>query len=166
MELTLDNIYEYLENNKKNLKFKDRDDFVTKEFGASKFQTLFYDKLSKIYDMPKELTEFLIKIFNIQERDYHFLQIQKYEIGDYILPHKDNYSHFGLTNLSTSSLDGLTVEDHDNVYKFLPDKTGNIINVPKYRWHWVNPVREKTRYTAVFGLKSIYTEDYSILLDE
>jgi hypothetical protein len=163
MEITIDNIYDYLQENKNNLKFKQRNDVVT-ECGTSKFQTLFYDKTNKMFDIPEEVKNFLIKSFNIQERDYHFLQIQKYEVGDYILPHKDCYPQFALIHLSTSNMDGLTLEDRDGNYKFLPDIAGNLVQIPKYRWHWVNPVREKTRYTAVYGLNPI--KDYDTILDQ
>jgi hypothetical protein len=159
--LTIETVYSYLEENKNNLNFIQRDDVVT-EHGVSKFKTLFWDDKRK--DMPLELRELLIKTFNITERDYHFLQIQKYEIGDYILPHKDTYPCFGLLNLSTSNIDGIVVEQRDGTYKFLSDITGNLIDVPKFRWHWVNPVREKTRYTAVFGLHP--TNDYDMILDQ
>ena len=163
MEITFDNIYNYLEENKKNLNFRQRDD-VVEACGVSKFQTLFYDKKNKFFDIPEEVRLFLIKVFNIREIDYHFIQIQKYEIGDYILPHKDNYPHFALVHLSTSSLDGLTLEGLDGTYKFYPDQTGNLINIPKYKWHWVNPVREKTRYTAVYGLNPL--RDHDCILDQ
>lgn len=163
MEITFDNIYEYLQDNKKNLNFIQRDDVKT-DCGVCRFQTLFYDKVAGLLDMPQEVHKFLIKTFGIQERDYHFLQIQKYEIGDYILPHKDCYPQFALVHLSTSSLDGLTIEDHDGIFKFLPDKIGNVVQIPKYRWHWVNPVREKTRYTAVYGLNPL--KNYDEILDQ
>jgi hypothetical protein len=165
--ITIDNIYDYLETNKQSLNFKQRDDVVT-ECGVSRFQTLFWDDYSK--DMPIELREFLIQAFKITEKDYSFLQIQKYEIGDYILPHKDSYPCFGLLILSTSSLDGIVVQQKDSTYKFFPDIAGSLIDVPKFGWHWVNPVREKTRYTAVYGLNpmsdSYGTCDYVGILDQ
>jgi hypothetical protein len=147
--ITLDNIYDYLETNKHNLNFKQRNDVVT-ECGTSQFQTLFWDDNSK--DIPLEIRDFLIKQFKITERDYDFIQIQKYEIGDYILPHVDCYPCFGLLILSTSNLDGITVGQRDGKYRFFPDIAGNLIDVPKFTWHWVSPVRDKTRYTAVYGL--------------
>lgn len=154
MELTLENIYEYLQTNKHNLNFIQRDDVVIEEFGICRFKTLFQERDGR-RDMPEELITFLHKLFNITERDYDFLQIQKYEIGDYILPHKDPYANFGLVTLSTSQLDGIVVEGRDKVYKFYPDVTGNFIDVPRYSYHWVNPIREKTRYSAVFGLNAL-----------
>lgn len=159
--ITFENIYEYLQDNKKNLKFIQRDDVIT-EGGKSKFQTLFWDETRQ--DIPLEVKEFLMKVFNITEKDYSFIQIQKYEVGDYILPHKDAYPLFNLVMLSTSSLDGLTVEQRDGEYKFYPDIAGTLIDIPKFRWHWVNPVREKTRYTAVFGLNPI--TNYDSIIDQ
>jgi hypothetical protein len=153
MELNLENIYSYLESNKNDLNFIQRDDVVIDGFGVCRFKTLFQDGCRQ--DMPKELITFLQGLFNITEKEYDFLQIQKYEIGDYILPHKDPYANFGLVMLSTSQLDGLVVEDRDKVYRFHPDVTGHFVDVPRYSWHWVNPVREKTRYTAVFGLEAL-----------
>jgi len=152
MEITFDNVYEYLETNKKDLNYTRRNDVVT-EHGTSKVQNI-----------PEPLLIFLKKVFKISEKDYHFIQIQKYEVGDYILPHKDCYPHFGLVMLSTSSIDGVTVEQRDNTYITHPDVTGTIIDIPKYRYHWVSPVREKTRYTAVYGLNPI--KEYDILIDQ
>lgn len=159
--ITFANIYEYLQENKNSLNFIQRDDVVTPT-GKSKFQTLFWDKARQ--DIPLEVKDFLMKIFKITEKDYSFIQIQKYEIGDYILPHKDTYPLFNLVMLSTSSLDGITVEQRDGDYKFFPDVAGTFIDIPKFRWHWVNPVREKTRYTAVFGLNPI--TNYDSILDQ
>lgn len=157
---SIEEVYDFLEQNKKDLNFIQRNDVET-EHGVSQFQTLFWNEERK--DVPVELKDLLVKTFNITDRDYHFIQIQKYEIGDYILPHKDSYPCFGLLTLSTSNLDGIVVEQRDGKYKFFPDVTGNLIDVPKFRWHWVNPVREKTRYTAVYGLHP--NNDYDCILD-
>jgi hypothetical protein len=159
--ITIDNIYDYLESNKTNLNFKTREDVKT-DCGTSQFQTLFWDWKSK--DIPLEIREFLISYFKISDKDYDFLQIQKYEIGDYILPHKDPYPSFGLLILSSSNLDGIVVEQRDGKYKFFNDVAGALIDVPKFSWHWVNPVREKTRYTAVYGLNSM--NNYASILDQ
>jgi len=151
----------FLEENKNNLNFIQRNDVET-EHGISQFQTLFWNNEKK--DIPVDIKELLIKTFNITERDYDFIQIQKYEVGDYILPHKDCYPCFGLLTLTTSDVDGIVIEQRDGKYKFFPDVTGNMLDVPKFRWHWVNPVREKTRYTAVYGLHP--TNDYDCILDQ
>jgi hypothetical protein len=160
MEITIDNIYDYLEANKHSLNFIQRTDIVIDDFGTCSLQTLFCNEERD--DIPKEVKDFLVKAFNITDRDYDFIQIQKYEIGDYILPHKDTYPCFGLLMLSTSDKDGLVVQQLDGTYKFYPDKAGTLVDVPKFTWHWVNPVREKTRYTAVYGLHPLNNLDYII----
>jgi hypothetical protein len=166
--ITFDNVYSYLEEKKKELNFIERTDVDMPEFGKCPFSTLFYHNPRTSgpdarRDIPEELKDFLIEAFKISDREYDFLQVQKYEIGEYILPHKDTYPCFGLVMLSTSDLDGLVVQQKDGTYKFHPDKAGTFVNVPKYSWHWVNPVREKTRYTAVYGLHPL--NDHDSILD-
>jgi len=157
MNFTFENIYDYLESNKHNLNFIPRTDLVMGDLGACSFSTLFSNEERE--DIPEDIKQFLIKTFNITKKDYDFIQIQKYEIGEYILPHKDTYPCFGLVTLSTSNLDGIVVQQRDGSYKFIPDTAGNFIDVPKFSWHWVNPVREKTRYTAVYGLEPLNNLD-------
>jgi hypothetical protein len=164
MEITFENIYEYLETNKHKLNFIRRDDVEAGDFGTSQFSTLFCNETRD--DIPEEIKTFLIeKAFKITKRDYDFIQIQKYEIGDYILPHKDPYPCFGLVMLSTSNQDGLVVQGRDNKYTLIPDKVGTFVDVPKFTWHWVNPVREKTRYSAVYGLHPL-NDKIDELLDQ
>lgn len=162
MKITFDNVYEYLEERKSDLNFIKRTDVEIEDFGTCNFSTLFCNEERE--DIPEELKQFLIETFNITQRDYDFLQVQKYEIGEYILPHKDPYPCFGLVMLSTSDKDGLVVQQRDGSYKLHPDKTGTIIDIPKFTWHWVNPVREKTRYTAVYGLHPLNNID--LIIDE
>jgi hypothetical protein len=163
MDITFENIYDLLESNKSQLNFIPRTDLDMDDFGLCPFSTLFSDQNRD--DIPNDIKDFLIKAFNITKRDYHFIQIQKYEIGEYILPHKDPYPCFGLVTLSTSNLDGIVVQQKDGTYKFIPDKAGNFVEVPRFSWHWVNPVREKTRYTAVYGLNSL-DQDINNILDQ
>jgi hypothetical protein len=158
--MMFEDLYDYLESHKHALQFRNRDDVET-EIGKSKFQTLFFD--SKYQDVPQEIKEVIEQKLNLTSKDYDFLQIQKYEIGDYILPHRDAYPHFNLLMISSSGWDGLTMEDENNNFCFIPDKAGTIINIPKYKWHWVNPVREKTRYTAVTGINSLHSKLDEIL---
>jgi len=160
--INFDNIYDYLEANKSQLNFIKRDDVVIDEFGTCSFSTLFSNEERD--DIPQEIKDFLVDAFKITKNDYDFIQIQKYEIGEYILPHKDSYPCFGLVMLSTSEKDGLVVQQKDGSYKFYPDKAGTFVDVPKFSWHWVNPVREKTRYTAVYGLHPL--NNYDSILDQ
>jgi len=157
MEITFENIYDYLETNKSQLNFISREDMEMEDFGSCRFSTLFSN--DERDDIPEDIKNFLIKAFNITQNDYDFIQIQKYEIGEYILPHKDSYPCFGLVTLSTSDLDGIVVQQKDGTYKFITDKAGNFVDVPKFSWHWVNPVRDKTRYTAVYGLEPLNNLD-------
>lgn len=154
--MTFEEVYSILEANKHNLNFIQRDDMKTEQ-GTSRFSTLFWDETRK--DIPEDIKNFLIEKFNITEKDYNFIQIQKYEIGEYILPHVDSYPLFNLLTISSSNIDGLVLEDDNKIFKFIPDSAGNLVNVPKYRWHWVNPVRDKTRYSAVYGLRSLTNYD-------
>jgi hypothetical protein len=148
MVITAENIYQVLEERKKDLNFRFRDD-VKSEPGYSRFSTLFKDPNLGYDDIPDDILNFLETTFNTKR--YDFVQIQKYEIGEYILPHRDSYPHFNLLILSQSDIDGIVVEQADGSYKFFPDVPGTMINLPAYKWHWVNPVRDKTRYTAVVG---------------
>ncbi len=154
-------LYNYLEANKNELNFIQRDDVVS-DFGVSCFKTLFWNEEKK--DIPEVVKDFLVKKFNITPFDYDFIQIQKYEIGDYILPHKDSYPCFGLLSISSSNIDGIVIEQRDKTYKFFPDVAGTLHDVPKFRWHWVNPVQEKTRYSAVYGLHS--SNEYDSIINE
>lgn len=155
--MNYDEFYKSIEEEKHNLNFLSREDVDT-VCGKCRFKTLFFDKEKGLDDIPDKYRAFLEQEFKMKRGSYDFIQIQKYEIGDYILPHKDTYPHFNLIMLSTSSIDGLTIEDKDGTFKVIPDKAGTLIDIPKYRWHWVNPVREKTRYTAVIGIRHIYTD--------
>jgi hypothetical protein len=154
--ITLDNIYDILQERKNNLKFRQRTDVIT-ELGQSKFMSLVKDPSIQADDIPDDILAFLESIFNIKNKKYDFMQIQKYEVGDYILPHRDSYPHFNLICLSNSDIDGLILEDINGNFNFHPDKVGNKINIPRYKWHWVGPVREKTRYTAVVGTTTNFT---------
>jgi hypothetical protein len=160
MTITFDNIYQVLEERKKDLNFRFRDD-VKSEPGYSRFSTLFKDASLGYDDIPDDILTFLETAFKSSR--YDFMQIQKYEIGEYILPHRDSYPHFNLLILSQSDLDGIVVEQIDGTYKFFPDVQGNMINLPAYKWHWVNPVRDKTRYTAVVGTCTKFNDVNNLL---
>lgn len=136
----------------KDLKFLDRNDTTQSahatQLGVSKFSSLTDE------NMPDSLIELIMGNFDDDTPIiYQFMQIQKYEIGDYILPHKDNYlMDLRLFNLTTSNLDGLVIEETKGNYKFIPDIAGQEITFNRNAWHWVNPVREKTRLSLVIGV--------------
>jgi hypothetical protein len=92
--------------------------------------------------------------FDPDLRDFFsFIQIQRYQIGDYIIPHQDKYhvQRLHLVTLCDSLIDGVTIEDDDHVLYRVNDVAGQKIESPMYSWHWVNPIADKTRYSLVIG---------------
>jgi hypothetical protein len=113
----------------------------------SKFKTL------KDEDMSTELINSIFEDADFDEdlKDfYRFIQIQKYEPGDMICPHRDSYSirKLHLITLTDSDCDGLVCEDFDHRLKKIFDKAGQYINFPYDSVHWVDPVRDE-RYSLV-----------------
>lgn len=91
--------------------------------------------------------------FDPMLRDFHdFIQIQKYDPGDMIAPHRDAYSirKLHLITLTTSDCDGLICEDSDHSIKKIFDQAGQYIDFPYESAHWVDPVRD-LRYSLVVG---------------
>jgi hypothetical protein len=130
-----------------NLKFKCRytEEPFSNFIGKSRFKTLTDS------DMPHELKTMILKNTPENEFDYSFIQIQRYEPGDYILPHKDNYvSQLRLFNLTSSSVDGLCIETEDRFTHVL-DRSGQEIIFDPQAWHWINPVK-KERFSLVIGV--------------
>lgn len=84
---------------------------------------------------------------------YDFIQIQRYEIGDWICPHVDNYdiTKLHLITLTTSFADGLVTENENHQLVRIPDEAGSYLNFPYNAWHWVSPVIDHTRYSLVVG---------------
>ncbi len=82
---------------------------------------------------------------------YRFIQIQRYDPGDFIVPHKDVYevTKLHLITLTSSTVDGLTVQD-GSVLKRVLDVAGQKIDFKYNAWHWVDPVVEQ-RYSIVIG---------------
>jgi len=83
---------------------------------------------------------------------WEFIQIQKYEPGDYIVPHRDSYRvrKLHLITLTTSDYDGLVCEDEGKLI-FIPDEAGQYVDFSYTAAHYVSPVRE-LRYSMVIGL--------------
>ena len=83
---------------------------------------------------------------------YEFIQIQKYDIGDAICPHRDSYSirKLHLITLTDSTVDGLVCENGDFISKIY-DKAGQYIDFPYDAVHWVDPV-QALRYSVVVGV--------------
>lgn len=136
-------IIEYIES--KPVKWFHRD--LQTKLGKSNFYTLYKDNMDQeLLDLIFVNLDKKLKIIN------KFIQIQKYNPGDYILPHKDHVqliTKLHLFTLTTSDTDGLVCE-WENKYYFLPDRAGQYIDFPLFSWHWVNPVKHK-RYSLVVG---------------
>lgn len=145
--MKFEEVYLFLCQEKEKLNFQKRTDFNTL-FGISSFKSLMDN------DIPCDIKRFVESKFEVEEFEYDFMQIQKYEIGEYILPHKDNYGFFKLMNLSESKVDGIVIQDSENNnYNFFNDKYGQIHNIKAGEYHWVNPVTDKIRFTVVIGRK-------------
>lgn len=114
-------------------------------FGASVFSSL------EDSNIPTELREMITSNFTEEEIiPIAFIQIQRYQAGEYILPHKDNYlTQLRLFQLTDSEYNGLTLQEVDR-YKFYHDVAGSEIVFNRSAWHWVNPVRD-LRYSMVIG---------------
>ena len=115
----------------------------------SKFSTLHHT------DMSKELIDavFSDSDFDQDTRDfYSFIQIQKYEPGDWIVPHHDSYAvtKLHLVTLTTSPYDGLCVAT-DGQIRRIDDEAGQYIDFPYDAPHWVDPVKF-LRYSLVVGM--------------
>jgi hypothetical protein len=116
----------------------------------SKFKTL------KDEVMPDELKRLIFSDadWDDETREFwEFIQIQKYDIGDYIVPHRDAYRirKLHLVTLTSSTLDGLVCETLNKELIFIPDKAGQYIDFPYSSAHYVSPVRE-LRYSIVIGI--------------
>lgn len=115
---------------------------------SSRFKTL-HDK-----DMSSVLIDLIFKDSDFDEflRDsYSFIQIQKYEPGDFIIPHKDVYEirTLHLITLTTSEVDGLVIEDGKGGLIKKYDEAGTKIEFSN-EYHWVDPVKT-LRYSLVIG---------------
>ncbi len=116
---------------------------------CSKFKTL------KNTHMSKEMIECIFKDseFDPDLKDfYNFIQVQKYEPGDYIAPHRDSYSirKLHLITLTSSDVDGLVCEDENHNLVKVFDQSGQYIDFPYDSAHYVSPVRD-LRYSIVVG---------------
>ena len=105
-------------------------------------------------DMPLNFINFIFSDSDFEEdvKDFFsFIQIQKYEPGDFIVPHKDNYDlkKLNLVSLTSSECDGLILQENMELYKIY-DKAGQKIEADFNDFHWVDPVKT-LRYSLVVG---------------
>jgi hypothetical protein len=114
---------------------------------CSKFKTL------KNSQMSREMINCIFKdsLFDPDLKDfYNFIQVQKYEPGDYIAVHRDSYSirKLHLITLTSSEVDGLVCEDEDHSLVKIFDQAGQYIDFPYDAAHYVSPVKH-LRYSIV-----------------
>ena len=89
--------------------------------------------------------------FNDDMRDmFFFVQIQRYNPGEYIVPHRDNYNitKLHLITLTSSESDGLVYQSEPDKLIKIYDKAGRKIDADMNNWHWVDPVKD-TRFSLV-----------------
>ena len=139
---------------------KSMDDRFMKRVGTMAHESMIPGVFSKFktltWAMPP--SPFLDLIFKDSDFDpflrdsFSFIQIQKYDVADYIAPHRDAYdiTKLHLITLTTSPFDGLVCENEEHELVFIPDVAGNYIDFPYDAAHYVSPVRE-TRYSLVIG---------------
>jgi len=134
-------------------KFKPREGADTHESVIVGLRSRF--KTFKSQDMSGEFLDLIFKDtkFDPFLRDsYAFIQIQKYDEGDFIAPHKDVYAiqKLHLVTLTTSETDGLIIEDGRGGLIRIFDKAGQYIDADNSLYHWVDPV-SALRYSIVIA---------------
>ncbi|MFD3683202.1 hypothetical protein ACFWTE_00070 [Nocardiopsis sp. NPDC058631] len=81
-------------------------------------------------------------------RDDYYVQVSRYDRGDYVLPHRDSLRQ-GLYMLTTSDRDGLNAQHDEATVVFVPDRAGTRVEHDPRAWHWVAPVAAEERFTLV-----------------
>lgn len=84
---------------------------------------------------------------------YSFIQIQRYESGEFICVHNDSYAglqKLHLITLTSSDTDALIIEDGNGGLVRIPDQAGQYIDFDNSLFHWVDPVVEE-RLTMVIA---------------
>jgi hypothetical protein len=76
------------------------------------------------------------------------VQINRYDRGDYVLPHRDDCQQT-IFMLTSSERDGLVVEAAAGLFVRVLDSAGQSVTHPPEAWHWVEPVLDTVRYTLV-----------------
>jgi hypothetical protein len=116
-------------------------------------------------DLPGDVKPFILTQFKnkLAKRfaNYTDLTLQRYDIGQYILPHTDtqiDYLYVQVLTTAKNALDGLVLVE-DNKCTFHPDIAGNIIQIQPGDLHWVNPVRDGVRWTAAIQQHAGGNED-------
>lgn len=144
-----ENVEEWLENDN-NVAFNNNID--------SKFKQAVYDRVENIVKIKPKFIEKILSLLKEKLSDneieslkrYTRITIQKYEKGEYLKPHTDNYDLHFLMILTDSEFDGLSIEDEDTKsIVFHKDEIGKVLKIKRNLLHWVNPVRGGVRYSVV-----------------
>lgn len=100
--------------------------------------------------MPTDLLMAVLRGITEADSDLSrfYVQINRYDRGDYVLPHRDKVQQ-GLYMLTSSTRDGLVAQDNDGRMNFVDDQAGALVLHDPLAWHWVDPVHEGPRYTLV-----------------
>jgi len=149
---------DYIEENV--LEWTDRylQESVSIKYPSSFKQASFTKSSETSNQITEELKDKLLKIFEenlpVEQisrlETYTQISVQKYEIGDYIPPHVDNYQWNCVLCLSDDPVNGVVLwNDIENKFIFHEDIYGSILEVPSDTYHWISPIRNQTRYTVV-----------------
>ena len=77
----------------------------------------------------------------------HYFQINRYEVGDYILPHRDDLAQ-GVYLLTSGKEDGLVMQS-GNAFVRVSGSIGAAVLADARAWHWIDPVAQSPRVTLV-----------------
>lgn len=115
-------------------------------------QTLPEDK-QPLNNMNEQLAEWVLSEFSKQidvPTDWTYVGVNRYDVGDYIPPHHDPWPWHALLVFTASEYDGIVIEDkHNKRFNFYNDTPGRVLHIEQGAMHWVNPVRDAPRYSAV-----------------
>ncbi|MFB7255369.1 2OG-Fe(II) oxygenase [Streptomyces nojiriensis] len=100
--------------------------------------------------MPADLLTAVVRGIADADSDLSrfYVQINRYDRGDYVLPHRDKVQQ-GLYMLTSSTRDGLVAQGGDGRMNFVGDQAGTLVLHDASAWHWVDPVHEGPRYSLV-----------------
>jgi len=99
--------------------------------------------------MPDELADLVRTSLCLGgDNSPHFVRLQRYRTGDYVLPHRDP-KHQSLYILTSSDVDGLTALSPQQGLITIPDRAGTYVEMDFRQWHWVDAVREGPRYSLL-----------------
>ena len=107
-------------------------------------------------NMTPQLTEWVLSQFTkeIEVPDnWSYVGVNRYDQGDYIPPHYDPWPWHALMVFTSSEHDGIVIEDKEEKrFNFYNDTPGRVLHIEQCATHWVNPVRDAPRYSAVVGI--------------